>query len=168
GPASADLRRHQRRAGQDVQAHRHGDEDRGKPGVGTRVHPLPAADLGEALMITAETINSILHFNGDGLPVVSLYARIPPGASRRELRTRVSSLLDEIRPLAKDGTIERERRISVRGDIARIKDALGEERWRPGAVAIFTCSGRGLYEGVTLPLPLRNRVIVDPTPFVRT
>jgi hypothetical protein len=118
-------------------------------------------------MITAETINSILNFNGDGLPVVSLYARIPPGASRRELRTRVSSLLDEIRPLAKDGTIERERRISVRGDIARIKDALGEERWRPGAVAIFTCSGRGLYEEVALPLPVRDRVMVDPTPFAR-
>ena len=30
----------------------------------------------------------------------------------------------------------------VRADIERIKDALGSERWRPGTVAVFSCSGR--------------------------
>ena len=33
-------------------------------------------------------------------------------------------------------------RLSVRADIERIKDALGSERWRPGTVAVFSCSGR--------------------------
>jgi hypothetical protein len=33
-------------------------------------------------MITAETVNRILNFHGDGLPVVSLYGRIDPGARR--------------------------------------------------------------------------------------
>lgn len=55
-------------------------------------------------MITAETVSSIRHFDSGGLPVVSLYARVDSGPDgQREVRTRVSSLLDEIRPLAKDG-----------------------------------------------------------------
>ena len=116
-------------------------------------------------MLTAETVGGILHFEGDGLPVTSLYARIEPGANHRELRTRVSSLLDEIRPLAKDATVEHECRISVREDITRIRDRLAEEQWHPGAIAIFACSGHGLYEEIALPLPVRDRVIVDATPF---
>ena len=118
-------------------------------------------------MLTAETVGSILHFEGDGLPVTSLYARVEPGASHRELHSRVSSLLDEIRPLAKDEMVEHEGRISVREDIARIRDALGQEQWRPGAIAIFACSRHGLYEEIPLPMPVRDRVMVDATPFSR-
>jgi hypothetical protein len=53
-------------------------------------------------MITAETVNGIVRFQANGLPVVSLYCRVDPGASQREVRARVDSLLDQIRPLAKD------------------------------------------------------------------
>jgi peptide subunit release factor 1 (eRF1) len=119
-------------------------------------------------MITAETVSSIRTFDSGGLPVVSLYAGIDPGPDgQRELRSRVSSLLDEIRPLAKDGIAHRDWRMSLRGDIARIKDAIGEERWRPAAIAIFACSGRGLYTEVQLPEHVPDRVIVDETPYAR-
>jgi Bacterial archaeo-eukaryotic release factor family 10 len=118
-------------------------------------------------MLTAETVGSILHFEGDGLPVTSLYARVEPGAGHRELHSRVSSLLDVIRPAAKDETVEHESRLSLRDDIARIRDALGDEQWRPGAMAIFACSGHGLYQEVPLPMPVRDRVVVDTIPFSR-
>jgi peptide chain release factor subunit 1 len=95
-------------------------------------------------MITADTVSRIRHFAGDGLPVVSLYARVDPGNSSRDLRARVSSLLDEVRALAKDAAVDRGHRLSLRGDIARIKDALATQNWRPGAMAIFACTGRGL------------------------
>jgi hypothetical protein len=82
--------------------------------------------------------------------VVSLYARVDSGPDgQREVRTRVSSLLDEIRPLAKDGIAQHDWRMSLRGDIDRIKTAVGEERWPPAAIAIFACSGRGLYTEAT-------------------
>ena len=118
-------------------------------------------------MITADTINGILRFQGNGLPVVSLYARFDPGASRRELRTRVSSLLDDIRPVAKDGAADRAERLSLRGDIARIRYAVSSERWRAGTLAIFTCSGRDWYAEVQLPQPVADRVMVDATPFAQ-
>jgi peptide chain release factor subunit 1 len=119
-------------------------------------------------MITAETVSSIRHFDSGGLPVVSLYARVDSGPDgQREVRTRVSSLLDEIRPLAKDGIAKREWRMSLRGDIDRIKTAVGAERWPPVAIAIFACSGRGLYTEVPLPENVPDRVIVDATPYAR-
>ena len=83
-------------------------------------------------MITAETVNGIVRFQANGLPVVSLYCRVDPGASQREVRARVDSLLDQIRPLAKDRDLDHRYRLSVRADIERIKDALGSGRWPPG------------------------------------
>ena len=118
-------------------------------------------------MITAETVNGIVSFRANGLPVVSLYCRVDPGASQREVRARVDSLLDQIRPLAKDRDLDHRYRLSVRADIERIKDALGGERWPPGTIAIFSCSGRDLYEEIPLPRRVREQVMADATPLVR-
>ena len=119
-------------------------------------------------MLTAETVDKIIGFDGQDLPVTSIYACVEPDPGLREdLQVRVSSLLDQIRPLAKNGSAGREARLSVRADIQRIKESLAEERWRPAGIAIFACSGRGLYEEVPLPRPVRDQVKVDATPYVR-
>ena len=118
-------------------------------------------------MITAETVNGIVRFQANGLPVVSLYCRVDPGASQREVRARVDSLLDQIRPVAKDSDLDHRYRLSVRADIERIKDALGSGRWPPGTIAIFCCSGRDLYEEIPLPRRVREQVMVDATSLAR-
>ena len=118
-------------------------------------------------MIAAETINRIIQFQGDGLPVVSLYVPVGLGVSRTEVHSRVTSLVDQLEPLAKDRSAEHERRMSLRADIERIKERLGEERWQPGAIAIFSCSERGLYEEISLPRRVRDRIVVDETAFAR-
>jgi hypothetical protein len=127
----------------------------------------PEAARSESL-ITAETLDRVTGFERTGLPVVSLYAGIDTGTDApTTLRTRVASLLHKIRPLAEDRSLEREARLSVRGDIERITDTVEHERWTPGAVAFFSCSGAGLFEEVDLPRTVRDRVIVDATPLVR-
>lgn len=118
-------------------------------------------------MIAAETVNRIIQFQGDGLPVVSLYVPVGLGVSRREVHSRVTSLVDQLEPLAKDRSAEHERRMSLRADIERIKERLGEERWQPGTIAIFSCSERGLYEEISLPRRVRDRIVVDETAFAR-
>lgn len=118
-------------------------------------------------MITAELVNRIVRFQADDLPVVSLYCRVDAGASLREVHTRVDSLLDQVRPLAKDHALDHRSRLSVRTDIERIKDAQVSDRWPPGMVAIFSCSGRGLYEEIPLPRRVREQVMVDATPLAR-
>jgi peptide chain release factor subunit 1 len=55
----------------------------------------------------------------------------------------------------------------VRGDIERIESGVTEERLRPGAVAIFSCSGKNFYEEVELPRRVFDRVMVDGAPWVR-
>jgi len=119
-------------------------------------------------MLTAEMINRIIRFDSSGLPVVSAYigVDVAPG-SRTALRTRASSLLHQIRPLTEDASLGRDARLSVRGDIERIQARVTEERWRPGTVAMFSCSGAGLFEEVRLPRAVRDRIIVDATPWVR-
>jgi Bacterial archaeo-eukaryotic release factor family 10 len=119
-------------------------------------------------MLTAETINRIIRFDGRGLPVTSLYAPVAANPrSTRDVHSRVSSLVDQITPLAKDSSAEHDIRLSVRADIERIREAAREERWQPGGIAIFACSGRDLYEEVPLPRPVRDRIVVDATPYVR-
>jgi len=118
-------------------------------------------------MITAETVNRIVRFQAGGLPGVSLYCRVDPGASPREVHIRVDGLLDQVPPVAKDHDLDHRSRLSVRTDIERIKDAQDAERWPPGTVAIFSCSGRGLYEEIPLPRRVREQVMVDATPLAR-
>lgn len=118
-------------------------------------------------MITAETINRIIRFQGNGLPVVSLYVPVATGADRREVQSRVTNLADRIDPLAKDRSAGHEWLLSLRADIEHIKERPGTDNWPPGAMAIFACSGRGLYEEIPLPRGVRDRIVVDETPFVR-
>ena len=118
-------------------------------------------------MITPETVSRIIQFQGDGLPVVSLYTSIEPGISQGEVRSRVTSMVDQIDSLAKDHSVDHERRLSLRADIERIKERLAEEVWQPSAMAVFSCSGRGLYEEVPLPRRVRDAIVVDESAFVR-
>ena len=122
-------------------------------------------------MITAETIERVTRFDGGKLPVTSVYLGL--GKDRRALRSlsaQASSLLHQIRPMAKDQSLDREVRLSVRGDIERIEAETAREREREpfgGALAIFSCSGRDFYEEIELPRSVRDRVVVDETPWVR-
>jgi peptide subunit release factor 1 (eRF1) len=119
-------------------------------------------------MITAETIDRVTRFDGGRLPVVSAYLGLDANPQdRRSLPTRASSLLHDIRPMTKDDSLDRETRLSLRGDLERIEAELSQERTKPGAVAIFSCSSRGFYEEIELPRRVRDRVVVDATPWVR-
>ncbi len=119
-------------------------------------------------MLTAETVDRIVRFDGNELPVTSLYAHVDADPGHREdLHARVTSMLDEVYPLAKNDSVDHEARLSLRADVDRIREALAQERWKPGAVAIFACSGRNLYEEVPLPRRVRDQAVVDAMPHVR-
>ncbi|MGW7489651.1 baeRF10 domain-containing protein [Streptomyces sp. NPDC054786] len=119
-------------------------------------------------MITQEQIERIFRVNGNGHPWVSLYVPVEPDRTgRRAFMTRVASLLDRIRPLAEDSSLERDARLSLREDIAKIEKSLGEEPRKPGAVAVFCNSAIGVYEEVWLPRSTRERIVVDADPYVR-
>ncbi|MYS22730.1 peptide chain release factor subunit 1 [Streptomyces sp. DvalAA-14] len=119
-------------------------------------------------MITQETIDRLVQFEESRFPVVSVYAQVDVDQpARLEFRARVLDLLDRIRPMAEDRSLDRDVRMSVRDDLARIMDAVVDDRKTPGAVAFFSCSGRNLFEEVALPRPVHDRIVQDATPWIR-
>ncbi len=119
-------------------------------------------------VLRAETIDRITRFDGDGLPVVSLYLSIPPGMdSQAGARTKADSLLHEVRPLANDRSLDHDSRMSLRQDIERIEGVVRDLPIRPGTLAMFCCSRAGLLELVRLPRPVRDRIMVDATAWTR-
>ena len=121
-------------------------------------------------MIKAETVNRIVGFRGNGMPVISLYAVVPcePEDRGTVVRSKVDSLLHEIRPMAQDHQLDHDVMLSVRADIERFTKAVEEhDGWSPGSVALFSCSGRDFFEEVQLPRSVHDRIVVDETPWVR-
>ena len=119
-------------------------------------------------MITAETVNGI-RFNGNGLPVVSLYARVPAERQgcQAVIHSQVDSLLHDVRPMAEDRQLGRDAMLSIRGDIERIDEVVGEERWSPGLGRAVLLQRSRLFEEVPLTRAVRERVLVDETAWVR-
>lgn len=118
---------------------------------------------------TAEDIHRIIGLDGAGLPILSLYVRIPadPG-ERSALHPHVRSLLADIRELAADEAADHDVRMSVRADLERIEGNFREVNGlRAGSVALFSCSGRDIFEEVQLPRGVRERAVLDETAFVR-
>jgi len=121
------------------------------------------------LSATRPDIRRIIELDGAGLPILSLYVQIPVDlADRDALDARVRSLLSDVRELSQDKAVDHDARMSLRGDLERIEQAFREER-RLGArsVAVFSCSGRGIFEEAELPRTVRERAVVDEHAFVR-
>lgn len=118
---------------------------------------------------SAETIERIEHLRGDGLPIVSLYLAVHPGPEgRKMLGSESDSLLHQIRPLANDRSLEHASRLSLRQDIARIADLVESGSFKSGSLAIFSCSGAGVFEVIGLPRAVPQRITVDEIAATRT
>jgi peptide chain release factor subunit 1 len=119
-------------------------------------------------VLSARTIDRLARFHSGGLPVVSLYLGIAPGRhGRGAIRTKADSLLHSLRSLAEDRSLDRDARVSLRADIERIEELVAAERVGAGTLAVFACSGARLLEVVRLPRAIRDRIMVDATPWVR-
>lgn len=100
-----------------------------------------------------------------GLPITSVYVDV---VNRNDVVAKVSSMLHEVRPLAEDEDLDRAARLSIRDDLDRIEHEIGMGDWKNRtAVALFSCSGRELFERVELPRHVADRAVVDATPWVR-
>jgi peptide chain release factor subunit 1 len=128
----------------------------------------PEIALAEAdELLAADRLERIMRFHGGALPVVSMYVTIPPatGDAHRAAAAKVDSLLHDLR--GHEEGLEHNARISLRGDIERIEAVRDLAARTPGTLAIISCRGAGLLEVVRLPRAVRDRVVVDDTPWVR-
>jgi peptide subunit release factor 1 (eRF1) len=113
--------------------------------------------------LTQDAIRSLACFKGHHDPVVSLYLDVD---GRRHVRPKdyerqLEHLLRQAREQANGSTPHEDlRRIE-----AHVK--AGIDRSRTRGLAIFSCSGQGLWEVIELPMPVRNQLVVNQTPQVK-
>ena len=120
------------------------------------------------MIITAATIRRIRDVETGEFPVISMYLTVPVDAGERSrIKTHVTSLLEQVRPLGEDHTLGHDARLSVRTDLERIEELGTKERWQPPAVAVFSCSGQSFLEEVQLPRRASDRIVADAIPWIR-
>jgi peptide chain release factor subunit 1 len=116
--------------------------------------------------ISESRIRDLAGFKGEDAPVTSVYLDVD---GRRRIRARDCELALErmTRP-------ERERQRqdghdSVCADLTRIEDHVkgGVDRSRTRGLALFSCSAHDFWEVVELAVPVRDRLVVNHTPYVR-
>jgi peptide chain release factor subunit 1 len=120
-------------------------------------------------LLTAERLQRIEGFAHEDLDVLSIYLSVPPlpGDAHAAGTSKADSLLHQIRPRAQDGSLAHDRRVSLRGDIEDVAAIVAEMPVTPGAYAIFSCHGAGFLEVVKTPRAVRDRIIVQQTPWIR-
>jgi peptide chain release factor subunit 1 len=119
--------------------------------------------------VAAATVQRLAEFDAGGLQVVSVYARVEVDPGDRALATHADSLLHDVRRQVarRDGRLSHAARASLKDDEERIRDALTQQPWPAGTAAVVACSGAGLYEEVALSRTIRDRAVVDETPWIR-
>ncbi|HEY4396785.1 MAG TPA: hypothetical protein VGO28_03865 [Acidimicrobiia bacterium] len=120
-------------------------------------------------MIDPEVVDRLLHFSSEDAPVLSVYFGVPadPG-ELRGVETRLNSMLKPVRELGESDALGHAERESLRHDHDRVLDVANRARELEGrGVAVFACQLEGLYEEIVMPRLVRDRAVVDATPYVR-
>ena len=111
--------------------------------------------------LNQDVVRSLASFKGGDDPVVSLYLDVD---GRRFVRPRDYEL--HLEALVRQATEQHpEAAADVRKVEAHVKGGLDRSRTR--GLAVFACSGGGLWEVVELPVPVRSSLVVNSTPHIR-
>ncbi len=116
-----------------------------------------------------ETVDRLLHYRSSGAPVLSAYVGIPPDpAELKGTHARFLSLLQPVRDVVGSDGLPHAHRESLRADMQRVLGVASRANQSQGrALGVFACGLSGLYEEVELPRVVRDRAVVDTTPYVR-
>jgi peptide subunit release factor 1 (eRF1) len=120
-------------------------------------------------VIDPELVQRLLHFSSEDAPVLSVYLAVPadPG-ELRGVETRLHSMLKPIRELAESDELGHVERESLRHDLDRVLEVANRDRELEGhGAGVFACEHAGLYEEIVMPRPVRDRAVVDATPYLR-
>jgi peptide subunit release factor 1 (eRF1) len=98
-----------------------------------------------------------------GHSVVSVYLGLGPDRGQtRSITTRLKALVQPLREGAAGGDAR-----ALRQDLEEVVAMADRVSADPGrGAAIFVCSAAGLAEHVSLPAPVRDRAVVDTTPYL--
>ncbi|MCA1692044.1 MAG: hypothetical protein LC733_07550 [Actinobacteria bacterium] len=121
--------------------------------------------------ISEEVVRDLAGYTGTAAPVTSLYLDVD---GRRYLRSRdlephLDALLREGRARTSSNGLSKAAIASVEADLSRMADHVRGmlHRSNTRGLALFSCTADGLWRVVELTVPVRNRVVINHTPYVR-
>ena len=119
-------------------------------------------------MLDRSTVERLRGADTAGHSVVSVYLSLGPDLDQvRSITTRLKALVHPLREAAGSGAADEEGSRPLRQDLERVvsmADRVGADRGRGSA--FFVCSAAGIEEHVSLPAPVRDRAVVDATPYL--
>ncbi len=126
---------------------------------------------GRVTAISETVVRDLARFTATAAPVTSLYLDVD---GRRYVRARdfephLDALLRKARARVNADGLPKPALSSVEADLARMADHVRGHlrRSHVRGLGLFSCTAHGLWEVVELPVPVRNRVVVNHTPYVR-
>jgi len=128
--------------------------------------------------ITESLIRDLANLKGERAPVISCYLDVDGRRFVRphEYELELDAMLRRARRGLAEGTngtngaqADRGVHALVEGDLRRIEAHVkaGIDRSGTRGLAVFACSSSDLWRVIELPVPVRNRVVVNHTPYVR-
>jgi peptide subunit release factor 1 (eRF1) len=119
-------------------------------------------------MLTKKDIELLRQFRSTGHPVVSVYLNTDGKSNSKK---NVETALKEMSRLARlqVETADKEHRRRALAEIQKVDDYIVKnfKKFTCRGLALFSCSGEGLWHEVELPRPPRNRFVLADAPFVR-
>jgi peptide subunit release factor 1 (eRF1) len=114
-------------------------------------------------IVTEEVIRSLAGFRGQKAPVTSCYLDVDGRRYRRHQDYEY-----ELDVLLRAGRAKAGGDQSVETDLRRIEDYVrgGLDRSHTRGLAFFSCAAHDMWEVIPLPVPVRNRVVVNRIPAV--
>jgi peptide subunit release factor 1 (eRF1) len=120
-------------------------------------------------VIDPDVVERLLHFSSEDAPVLSVYLGVSadPG-ELRGVETRLNSMLKPVRELGESDALGHAERESLRHDHDRVLEVANRARELEGrGIAIFACQHAGLWKEIVIPCLVRDRAVVDATPYLR-
>ncbi|MGH9183097.1 MAG: hypothetical protein ACRDZ9_04680 [Acidimicrobiales bacterium] len=116
------------------------------------------------MTITQDDIRQLACFESADFPVTTCYLNVD-GADH----LRHHDVVDGLARLLRDARTRGNGNPSVAADLRRIEDHVkgGFDRSHTRGLAFFSCSARGLWRVVELPVPVRSEMVFNHTPCVR-
>lgn len=121
--------------------------------------------------VNEAVVRELAGFTGADAPVTSLYLDVDGKrfVRPRDLEPHLDSLVREARAKAASNGFTKAALQSVERDLARIIEHVRGrmQRSHTRGLALFSCTAHGLWRVVELGVPVRNRVVVNHSPYVR-
>jgi peptide chain release factor subunit 1 len=120
------------------------------------------------VVLDRATVDRLRRVEAAGAPVVSVYLGLQPGPDQlRAIPARLKALLAPCRELANAGDLGAEGTRHLRADLDSVLALAGTVSGDLGrGAALFISTGAGLQEHVSLPVGVRDRAVVDDTPYL--